>query len=145
MKAIIYAGIGLFSIATIYGVADYYSSEKNGTLKKLYVDDEIAVTPKVEEKSTTVIPLLNTEVKPAEIKIFTAKARSAKKIKHSPKEIKFSDFSRARIPERMTKETVEDTPPKEGIVPDKIISIPAEKIIEKDDTNSKLKKTIKKY
>ena len=35
MKAIIYAGIGLFSIASVYGVADYYNSKKNGELKKL--------------------------------------------------------------------------------------------------------------
>ena len=33
MKAIIYAGIGLFSIASVYGVADYYNSKKTGNLK----------------------------------------------------------------------------------------------------------------
>ncbi len=38
MKVIIYAGIGLFSTASIFGVADYYHSENKGELKNLYTE-----------------------------------------------------------------------------------------------------------
>lgn len=52
MKAIIYAGIGLFSAASIYGVPDYYHSEEKGVLKNLYKDaPAIKETKAVESPS----------------------------------------------------------------------------------------------
>ena len=55
MKAIIYAGIGLFSIASVYGVADYYKSKKNGELKKLYVEEKVPVVPPTEEEKNDTV------------------------------------------------------------------------------------------
>jgi hypothetical protein len=107
MKAIIYAGIGLFSIASVYGVADYYNSKKNGELKKLYVEEKVpVVAPAPEEKTTVVIGVKNAEPKVAETKVVKAKARSLKKAKKTEKKFRFENFSRARIPER---EIIEDT------------------------------------
>ena len=60
MKAIIYAGIGLFSVATVYGVSDYYNSKKNGELKKLYVEEKLPPqAPAEEEKTVEIIPVKN--------------------------------------------------------------------------------------
>jgi hypothetical protein len=39
MKAFIYVGIGLFSFATIFGMADYYKADRTGTLERLYKED----------------------------------------------------------------------------------------------------------
>jgi hypothetical protein len=107
MKAIIYAGIGLFSIASVYGVADYYNSRKNGELKKLYVEEKVpVVVPSAEEKTTEVIPVKNAETSPAETKVITAKVKSSKKMKKFEKKLRFENFSRARIPEPVI---IEDT------------------------------------
>lgn len=101
MKAIIYAGIGLFSVASVYGVADYYSTSKKGELKKLYVEEKLPPpAPVEEEKTVEVIPVKNVEASPvAETKV--VKARSAKKVKKARKTIRFENFSRARIPEQV--------------------------------------------
>jgi uncharacterized protein (DUF169 family) len=105
MKAIIYAGIGLFSIASVYGVADYYNSKKTGELKKLYVEEKIpVVVPAAAEKTTEAIPVKNVETTPAETKVVTAKVKSPKKIKKVEKKLRFEDFSRARIPEPVVME-----------------------------------------
>ncbi len=99
MKAIIYAGIGLFSVATVYGVADYYSSKKNGELKKLYVEEKLPIpVPAVEEKTVEIIPVKNVETTPAETKVVT-KAKAGKKVKKAKKTIRFENFSRGRIKE----------------------------------------------
>lgn len=104
MKAIIYAGIGLFSVASVYGVADYYSSNKKGELKKLYVEEKQPVAiPAEEEKTVEVIPVKNAETTAAETKVVT-KVKSPKKVKKARKTIRFDDFSRARIPEQVVKE-----------------------------------------
>jgi len=107
MKAIIYAGIGLFSIASLYGVADYYNSKKNGELKKLYVEEKVpVVAPVAEEKTAKTTLVKNEESSPAETKVVTAKAKSPKKIKKFEKTLRFENFSRARIPEPLV---IEDT------------------------------------
>jgi predicted nucleic acid-binding OB-fold protein len=100
MKAIIYAGIGLFSVASVYGVADYYNSKKSGELKKLYVEEKVpVVVPAEEEKTVEVIPVKNVETTAAETKAVTAKVKSPKKVKKVEKKLRFENFSRARIPE----------------------------------------------
>ncbi|UEG50440.1 hypothetical protein LK994_02985 [Ferruginibacter lapsinanis] len=53
MKAIIYAGISLFSVASVYGVADYYQTEKKGTLKNLYKETEPSTLKNAERTITT--------------------------------------------------------------------------------------------
>jgi hypothetical protein len=99
MKAIIYAGIGLFSVASVYGVADYYSSKKNGELKKLYVEEKVPLpSPVEEEKTVEVVPVKNVETTPAETKV-VKKATSRKKVKKVKKTIRFENFSRGRIKE----------------------------------------------
>ncbi|MGG9970489.1 hypothetical protein ACQ33O_01745 [Ferruginibacter sp. SUN002] len=51
MKAIIYAGIGLFAVASVYGVADYYQSKKQGLFLNLYKEP---VNPIAEEDERTI-------------------------------------------------------------------------------------------
>lgn len=53
MKVIIYAGLSLFSVASVYGVADYYQSEKKGTLKNLYKETETLQIKDMERTITT--------------------------------------------------------------------------------------------
>jgi predicted nucleic acid-binding OB-fold protein len=99
MKAIIYAGIGLFSVASVYGVTDYYSSKKSGELKKLYVEEKVPPpAAEEEEKTVEVIPVKNVETTPAETKVVT-KAKSRKKVKKVKKTMRFENFSRGRIKE----------------------------------------------
>jgi hypothetical protein len=100
MKAIIYAGIGLFSIATVYGVTDYYSSNKKGTLDKLYMEKEMPkAASEAEVKTTVEVPVKDSEVKTVVNKTTAIKTRPVKKIKKIKRELKFENFSRARIPE----------------------------------------------
>ena len=107
MKAIIYAGIGLFSVATVYGVSDYYNSKKNGELKKLYVEEKVpVVVPAAEEKTAEVIPVKYVETTAAKTKVVSAKIKSPKKVKKVEKTLRFENFSRARIPEPII---IEDT------------------------------------
>ena len=131
MKAIIYAGIGLFSVATVYGVADYYTSQKKGELNKLYVEEETPVAAKVEEKTTALLPVKNVEA--VEIKPVTTKVKSKKNVKNTRKEIKFENFSRARIPEPVIIEDIKQEPVKkqEEIIPEKIVAAPVEKVTER--------------
>jgi hypothetical protein len=99
MKAIIYAGIGLFSMATVYGLTDYYSSKKTGSLEKLYTEEEPAPV-KPDEAVHTKIPVVEaTKTVLPEARAVVKKAAS-KKSKHAAKKfIRAEDFSRARIPE----------------------------------------------
>lgn len=122
MKAIIYAGIGLFSVATVYGVADYYSSKKNGTLDKLYVEEETAIAPavKTKENAATVVPVTEVKSMIAESKEMV-KEKADKKIRKSKKEIRMEDFSRARIPEEIMIAEVKEEAAKN----------PEEKVVEK--------------
>ena len=105
MKAIIYAGIGLFSVATVYGVSDYYNSKKNGELKKLYVEEKLPPpAPAEEEKTVEIIPVKNVETAATETKAVKTKVRSSKKVKKVKKTIRFENFSRGRIKEPVVME-----------------------------------------
>lgn len=106
MKAIIYAGIGLFSIASVYGIADYYSSNKKGELKKLYAEEEKipAPVPVEQEKTVEVVPVK--EITASEVKVAKAKTKAPKKVKKVKRTIRFEDFSRARIPEKIVEEKI---------------------------------------
>lgn len=111
MKAIIYAGIGLFSAATVYGVVDYYGTKKTGTLDKMYKEEETVLPVKEETMSTVELPFKNEPVKAtaAKTKIATTKTSKAKRtfpFKSKVREVKFSDFSRGRI---IPKKVAEDT------------------------------------
>lgn len=110
MKAIIYAGIGIFSAASIYGVVDYYNTNSKGVLDKIYQDDVSLVIPQKEIAVTTVKPAnVQTEVKATEANKKGAVVKSNKKKLKSSKvfirDFKFSNFSRGRI---MPKEVVEE-------------------------------------
>jgi len=128
MKTIIYAGIALFSVATVYGVADYYSSKQKGTLDKLYVEEEAPVTPvKIEEPAIPVVPVK--EITVADLKKGSAEEKTApeKKLK-SRKSIKMEDFSRARIPEEVIVEEIKEEPAKKQ--EEKVV----EQVVEKETT-----------
>jgi len=96
MKAIIYAGIGLFSVATVYGVVDYYNSQKKGTLDKLYKEPEEVVVTERPLISTTATPINTTGTNPGN-SISVSKA--VKKSRHQKRTIRLDEFSRGRIEE----------------------------------------------
>lgn len=129
MKAIIYAGIGLFAVASVYGVADYYSSQKKGTFDKLYKEEEAPVEVTKNEITTTVIPVKNTGTEITNSKNMTTTTKANKKTRASHKRIRLEDFSRGRIPESMPIEITtpveikkEEPAPKEDPVMERVIA-----------------------
>lgn len=101
MKAIIYAGIGLFSVASVYGVADYYSTQKKGTLDKMYQEDVVAEQDTKSVITQVDMPLKKDELNSAVDKNIFVAAKVSKKIKTQKRTIKMEDFSRGRIDEPM--------------------------------------------
>lgn len=101
MKAIIYAGIGLFSVASVYGVADYYSTQKKGTLDKMYQEDVVAEQDTKSVITQVDMPLKKDELNSAVNKNIFVAAKVSKKIKTQKRTIKMEDFSRGRIDEPM--------------------------------------------
>lgn len=138
MKAIIYAGIGLFSVATVYGVSDYYSTQKKGTLDKLYKEPGEAVVTETSAAVTYVVPVNVTETN----KVNTvAVSKVAKKSRRQKKTIRLEDFSRGRIEEAVVLERVIWADPvkngsnKEAAVPvEEVKVVPAVKtvVVKKD-------------
>jgi len=120
MKAIIYAGIGLFSVATVYGVVDYYSSQKKGTLDKLYKEPEEVVVVETPTVTTKDIPanITGTNV----VNTVTV-SKVAKRSKRQKRTIRLEEFSRGRIEEPIVMEPltliepVKEEPKKPEIVP----------------------------
>ena len=101
MKAIIYAGIGLFSVASVYGVADYYSTQKKGTLDKMYQEDVVAEQDTKSVITQVDMPLKKDELNSAVDKNIFVAVKVSKKIKTQKRTIKMEDFSRGRIDEPM--------------------------------------------
>jgi len=107
MKAIIYAGISLFSIATVYGVADYYNSQKKGELKKLYVEEEVPkVNPLAEETNSVPLPVSNTGANAVKNTTASSRVKLEKKVKKSKRELKFENFSRGKIREYIQPDSI---------------------------------------
>lgn len=114
MKAIIFAGIGLFAAATIYGITDFAAGKKNGTLDKLYKEE--ATVPSGEENEVTtasVVAVEKTEVpsgKAVNSNPAVKKATPRKKTKKVKAEeirfIKLENFSRGRIMPKAVKDEV---------------------------------------
>jgi hypothetical protein len=104
MKAIIYAGIGLFSVASVYGVIDYYGAKKQGVLNNLYTGQAEETPPAATTKAATTTSFNNTAVDvdappvKVEKKAVAAKERKTKKQKRS---IQFKSFSRGQILEEI--------------------------------------------
>jgi len=114
MKAIIYAGIGLFAAASIYGVTDYFSSEKKGTLKNLYKEEQPDVVSDKKAEPNNVVGIKNTTVVIKSSNNSTAeniekKTRQKAGFKQR-RTIKLDDFSRGRIPDiiPLTEEIIVD-------------------------------------
>ncbi len=99
MKAIIYAGIGLFSVATVYGLADYYSSQKKGTLDNLYKEEEAGNEPERPAVNTAVITKkdLESNLSSTKVAALTPAVKTKKKLKQPKRTIRLEDFSRGRI------------------------------------------------
>ncbi len=114
MKAIIFAGIGLFAAATIYGIADFTADKKKGTIDKLYKEEPApAVNQETETAATPVAaPEENTATNKtaAEVKNTSVKKKARKFKLEEIREIKFSEFSRGRIPPKLVKKEVMDEP-----------------------------------
>lgn len=114
MKAVIFAGIGLFAAATIYGITDFAADKKKGTLDKLYKEE--ATVPSGEENEVTTAPAVTvekTEVTSGMAVNSTAAVKKAtprkktKKIKaEEPRFIKLENFSRGRILPKAVKDEV---------------------------------------
>lgn len=140
MKAIIYAGIGLFSVATVYGVADYYSSNKKGTLNELYAEEEAQPTAKTDETKTTAIPVKKIEAATPTSEVVIPEVKSTKKEKRASKKINTKEFSRARIPEAVEIETEKEVPviKIEEPVLEKKEAVPAEIVTPKEENVRKI-------
>lgn len=124
MKAIIYTGISLFSIASVYGINDYYQAQKKGVLDNLYKDEEVSIVKdkeqeiertisaeeysrgKIEEPATekTAVNAIATQTLTETKKI--KKAAPVKVVKKIPKpvveerNITLSEFSRGSLRQR---------------------------------------------
>ena len=92
---------GLFSVASVYGVADYYSTQKKGTLDKLYQEDVVAEQDTKSVITQVDMPLKKDELNSAVDKSIFVAAKVSKKIKTQKRTIKMEDFSRGRIDEPM--------------------------------------------
>jgi hypothetical protein len=119
MKAIIYAGIGLFSAATVYGVVDYYNSKSSGVLDKIYQEEVPVIIAEKEIKSNTAAVLIN-KAKKDEVTDKKTAGKTIKKKSKKPKAVirdfKFSNFSRGRIlPSKVIEEEKTAVPVKEVI------------------------------
>jgi hypothetical protein len=121
MKAIIYAGIGLFSAATVYGVVDYYGAKKQGVLKNLYAEEaEEPLPPVAAANNPATTAVLKTKdvdapLAAVEKKVVTVKEKKAKKLKRT---ITFKSFSRGAIMEEVPVTAADKIPelnPKPGI------------------------------
>lgn len=109
MKAIIYAGIGLFSVATVYGIADYYSTQKKGTLNNLYKEqEEIPAEPEKELANNNVVPVDLKEINSTNV---AALPKAIRKIKLHKRTISLDEFSRGRIIEPMPAVIVQPVEP----------------------------------
>ncbi|MES2429918.1 MAG: hypothetical protein V4556_03215 [Bacteroidota bacterium] len=96
MKAIIYAGIGLFSVASLYGVADFYQEQKKGKFNTLYKKDKV---PVVEIVPDTIASIKDNNVVSTKNEAGTPKKRKYRKVKKQKvePEINLESFSRGRI------------------------------------------------
>ena len=100
MKAIIYAGIGLFSLAGTYGLVDYFTAKRNGIMDNLYKGpapiNELSLSkeapPVVTVENIPAIKKGNTIFKPA-ASFLPGKMKPAKR------KVRLNDFSRGRITE----------------------------------------------
>jgi hypothetical protein len=115
MKAIIYAGIGLFSAASVYGVVDYYNSKNNGTLDKMYKEEAPTVIMEKEIKpdseTAAVTPaLIKKEEVPVKAVVTKINKKKVKKPKVFIRDFEFSNFSRGRILPSKVKEEVKTEP-----------------------------------
>jgi hypothetical protein len=103
MKAIIYAGIGLFSAASVYGVIDYYGAKKQGVLNNLYAEEAEEPLPAAAANNPATTAVLKTTVTNAPVaavekRVLAAKEKKAKKQKRT---INFKSFSRGEIIEEI--------------------------------------------
>jgi hypothetical protein len=155
MKAIIYAGIGLFAAASVYGVADYYSTQKKGTLEKLYKEEEVKETPVNTIAAPVIAEPLN---KVTSVPLNTTNNKAVKIVRkktNTSKRIRLEDFSRGRIMEPLPVEEIKEEPVKKeepGLRPAVSITSKPEEISKKEPerklslemfSRAPLKRTIK--
>lgn len=101
MKAIIYTGFGLISIAAVYGMADYYGSSNNGSLKQLYHENEkvLPETPVQQLDAQHVAQLTIREEESMEtIPLSTTGIDTKKTVKKKRPSFRLEDFSRKALP-----------------------------------------------
>lgn len=115
MKAIIFAGIGLFAAATIYGITDFAADKKKGTIDKLYKEEPAPATAAAEANETATVPVAAVEEKKqatttAPVKKATARKKATQFKAPEIREIRLSEFSRGRIIPKAVKKEVTAEP-----------------------------------
>jgi hypothetical protein len=126
MKAIIYTGIALFSAASVYGLTDYYKSNKNGSLNNLYKETELqekvysmAPLMKLIAADNEAVALQNSTAK--EKKEQLAEEMLLKNLSYkTDRRIDLEDFSRGRIAAKVKREdlvSMDDSTSVSDIVP----------------------------
>lgn len=142
MKTIIYAGIGLFSVASVYGITDYYTSQKNSSLENLYKEEEVAeesimkknIVTEHQQENIAVVNLSTSVKKEAKKEVAKSKKNKKSDVK-KPRKIDLDDYSRGRIlPEEEIivaeeKEPIQSEEAKPAIDKAEIISILSERKI----------------
>jgi hypothetical protein len=103
MKAIIYAGIGLFSVAAVYGLADYYNSQKKGALDNLYKEDPAPRETAITESKSNLIRENKPEPQQA---INNTALKIGRKTKVPKRTVRLEEFSRAKIEEPLPAEII---------------------------------------
>src|SRR5882757_4455761 len=110
MKAIIYTGIVLFSAASVYGLTDYYKSNKNGSLNNLYKENEpqekvyrMAPLMKLIAADNEAVLLQNSTAKEKREQLAEEKLLKDLSLKIN-RGINLEDFSRGRIVMRVRRE-----------------------------------------
>lgn len=90
----IYAGVGLLTAASVYGVVDYYNARKQGAFNHLYKDEDVTVVKKIALPANTKTTAINSDSA-------TASTNNTDEIKlaanHVKRHIRLEDFSRGRI------------------------------------------------
>ena len=108
MKAIIYAGTGLITMATMFGLADYFNSKKTGQLDHLY-KEEAAPLEAVNSQPSVTVPLatnLTADLPAAYPVASVTMAKKAGKRKQQKRTIRLQEFSRARIIEPIREDQI---------------------------------------
>ena len=108
MKAIIYAGTGLITMATMFGMADYFNSKKTGQLDNLYKEEASPVAA-VNSRPSVTVPLdmnLQADLSASHTVVSATIVKKVGKRKQQKRTIRLEAFSRARVIEPIREDQI---------------------------------------